>query len=162
MSYFLGQMTYLCGEKKIAMTRKAYKMVNEDISQNIVNEPSVGYLINTTRQGIPFHTFTKMTESSPFSLDDWSSFLHLSERTMQRYKKEKKTFDPIHSDRILEITMLYNRGSEVFGSADKFNTWLNAKSIALGGVMPKEFLDSTFGIGLLNNELTRIEHGVLA
>jgi putative toxin-antitoxin system antitoxin component (TIGR02293 family) len=135
---------------------------NAGYSPGIPSEPSAGYLINTSRQGIPFNTFTKMTEASPFSLDEWSAFLHLSERTIQRYKKEKKSFDPIHSEKILEITMLYNRGSEVFGTNEKFDTWLEAKNIALGGIKPKELLDSTFGIGLLNNELTRIEHGVLA
>ncbi len=144
------------------MKKDSYDTGEEDTSKSIVSEPSVGYLINTSRQGIPFNAFTKMTEKSPFSLDDWSAFLHLSDRTMQRYKKEKKAFDPIHSEKILEITMLYNRGSEVFGTSEKFNTWLNAKSIALGGIKPKDLLDNTFGIGLLKNELTRIEHGVLA
>jgi putative toxin-antitoxin system antitoxin component (TIGR02293 family) len=134
----------------------------EEPSKNMLNEPTIGYLISTSRQGIPFNTFIKMTEKSSFSLDDWSAFLHLSERTMQRYKKEKKAFDPIHSEKILEISMLYSRGSEVFGNSEKFNIWLNAKSIALGGIKPKDLLDNTFGIGLLKNELTRIEHGVLA
>ena len=142
------------------MSSKPYK-AQEDIT-NIVSEPSAGYLISTSRQGIPFHTFTKMTANSPFSMDDWSVFLHLSERTIQRYKKEEKTFDPIHSEKILEITLFYNRGIEVFGNSEQFDTWLDAKNIALGGIKPKELLDSTFGIGLLKNELTRIEHGVLA
>ncbi len=127
-----------------------------------VREPSTGYLISASREGIPFRNFTKMTENSPFSLDDWSVFLHLSERTIQRYKKEDKRFDPIYSEKILEITMLYNRGSEVFGNNKKFDIWLNSKSIALGGIKPMDLLDSTFGIGMINNELTRIEHGVLA
>lgn len=144
------------------MSEKTYKTDDENTPPNVVNEPTVGYLITTTRQGIPFNTFTKMIKDSPFDLDDWSIFLHLSERTMQRYKKEKKSFDSIHSEKILEITMLYNRGTEVFGNSEKFNTWLNAKNIALGGIKPKELLDSTFGIGMLKNELIRIEHGVLA
>jgi putative toxin-antitoxin system antitoxin component (TIGR02293 family) len=141
---------------------KTYKIADDSFPLSVVNEPDAGYLISTSRQGIPFPAFTKMTENSPFSLDEWSGFLHLSERTIQRYKKEKKTFDPIHSEKILEITMLYNRGAEVFGSNEKFDTWLDSKSIALGGIKPKELLDSTFGIGVLKNELTRIEHGVLA
>ncbi len=145
------------------MKKETEKRYPEHIEKPLLTEePEVGYLISTSRHGIPYHTFTKMTADNPFSLDDWSSFLHLSERTMQRYKKEKKTFDPIHSERILEITMLYNRGTEVFGKSEKFNSWLNSKSIALGGIRPKELLDSTFGIGMLKNELTRIEHGVLA
>ena len=143
------------------MSEKTYDIEEEPTANNL-NEATSIYLINTTRQGIPYNTFSKMTKDSPFSLDDWSIFLHLSERTMQRYKKEKKAFDSIHSEKILEITMLYSRGTEVFGNPEKFNTWLNAKSIALGGIKPKELLDSTFGIGMLKNELIRIEHGVLA
>lgn len=81
---------------------------------------------------------------------------------MQRYKKENKTFDPIYSEKILEITMLFNYGKEVFGDEDNFNTWLQTKSIALGGRAPKELLSNTFGIRLVKDELARIEHGVLA
>ena len=81
---------------------------------------------------------------------------------MQRYKKEKKSFDPIYSEKILEVTLLYNLGAEVFGNKDKFNTWLETKNLALGRIKPKGLLDNTFGIGLLKDELTRIEYGTLA
>ncbi|HMG69386.1 MAG TPA: MbcA/ParS/Xre antitoxin family protein [Chitinophagaceae bacterium] len=81
---------------------------------------------------------------------------------MQRYKKEKKSFDPIHSEKNLEVTLLYNLGVEVFGNKDKFNTWLETKNLALGGMKPKELLDNTFDIGLLKDELVRIEYGILA
>jgi putative toxin-antitoxin system antitoxin component (TIGR02293 family) len=141
---------------------KSFIAITADNDSGVLSEPEVGQLIKAMREGIPFNTFSEITENSSFSIDDWSSFLHLSERTIQRYKKEKKSFDPIHSERILEITMLYNRGSEIFGGNEQFDTWLDSKSIALGGIKPKELLDSSFGITLLKNELTRIEHGVLA
>jgi putative toxin-antitoxin system antitoxin component (TIGR02293 family) len=145
------------------MTNKKYKDYEENTQEeSIVSEPSAGYLITTSRNGIPYNTFTEMTLQSPFNLHDWSMFLHLSEKTIQRYKKEKKSFDPLHSEKIMQITMLYNRGVEVFGSKNNFNVWLDSTSIALGGVKPKELLDNAFGISLLNNELTKIEHGILA
>ena len=86
----------------------------------------------------------------------------MSERTMQRYKKEKKTFDPIYSEKILEVMLLYKLGINVFGNKEKFISWIETKNLALGGVKPKELLDNTFGISLLKDELTRIEHGILA
>lgn len=95
-------------------------------------------------------------------MQDWSRFLHLSERTMQRYKKEKKDFDPIYSEKIIEITLVYNRGVEVFGNQGKFDTWLETSNIALGGMTPKSLLDNTFGIQFVKDELIRIEQGVLA
>jgi putative toxin-antitoxin system antitoxin component (TIGR02293 family) len=81
---------------------------------------------------------------------------------MQRYKNEKKTFDPIYSDKILQIAILYRTGNEVFGDKANFDTWLETKNVALGGVKPKELLDNTFGISLVRDELGRIENGVLA
>ena len=127
-----------------------------------VTDQTIPNIIVTVRQGIKFSMFNRILKGSPFTLQEWSRFLHLSERSMQRYKAEKRTFDPIHSEKILEIAFLYQRGVEVFGDSENFTTWLNAKSVSLGGVPPKELMDTTFGISLLNDELTRIEHGVLA
>jgi putative toxin-antitoxin system antitoxin component (TIGR02293 family) len=123
---------------------------------------NISALIATVREGISFASFIALVKKSPFNVAEWSSFLHLSERTMQRYKKEEKSFDPIYSEKILEITLLYRRGVEVFGDKERFNVWLNANNIALGNVKPKDLLDNTFGISLLKDELGRIEHGILA
>ncbi|MEM9674363.1 MAG: MbcA/ParS/Xre antitoxin family protein [Bacteroidota bacterium] len=141
---------------------KTVSVTKESLSFSWLTDQAVGNIIATVREGVKFSLFQRIMKGSPFSLQEWSRFLHLSERSMQRYKAEKKRFDPIHSEKILEITFLYQRGLEVFGDSEKFNIWLNTESIALGGVSPKELMDTTFGINLLNDELTRIEHGVLA
>jgi putative toxin-antitoxin system antitoxin component (TIGR02293 family) len=139
---------------------------------NEVNENTVTYalsddrgilsLIETIRNGIKYLSFNRIAVNSPFSLQDWSKFLHLSERTMQRYKKEEKNFDMVQSEKIIEIVMLYNKGKEVFGDKGKLDTWIETGNIALGGVAPKSFLDSSLGIQLVKDELIRIEHGILA
>ncbi len=138
----------------------------------ILNEPSIAYstlddsnvysLINAIKKGINFSFFEKLTSNIPFSLKEWAQLLHLSERSMQRYKKEKGTFNAISSERIIEITMLNKYGIEVFGNQAKFIIWLASKNIAIGNIEPKSLLDSSFGIQILKDELTRIEHGVLA
>ncbi len=74
----------------------------------------------------------------------------------------KIDFSPIYSEKIIEIQLLFNKGVEVFGNTENFHNWLNSKSIALGGINPISLLDNTFGIMMLDDELTRIEHGVLA
>src|SRR5690606_22003111 len=142
---------------------------------NVVNEAAVEYkrtgrlstgnrvvIMNWIRGGIEFDMFQNMISKFPFSIEEWSGFLHLSERTLQRYKKESKNFDSLQSEKIIQISMLYQRGVEVFGSQENFDVWLNSLNIALGGVKPKELLDNAFGIALLDEELTRIEHGILA
>ena len=140
---------------------KALK-VNGGSNFSLLDDRDVFMLISTVREGIKYATFQNIANKIPFSLGEWSEFLHLSERTFQRYKKEQRKFDPLHSEKILEITLAYNKGVEVFGEKEDFDAWLEAKNVALGGIRPKELLDSTFGIGLLRDELTRIEHGVLA
>ena len=119
-------------------------------------------LANMVREGVPYPYFTKLSTQINFGFEEWSSYLHLSERTIQRYKKEKKSFDPIYSEKILQIELLYKKGIEVFGIADNFYTWMDTISIALGGVRPKDMLDTSFGISAIYDELGRIEHGIFA
>jgi putative toxin-antitoxin system antitoxin component (TIGR02293 family) len=135
---------------------------SDNLSYKLIDDKDVFMLISTVREGVKYGMFQNIADKSPFSTSEWSNYLHLSERTFQRYKKEKRTFDPLHSEKILEITLVYNKGIEVFGDKDNFDAWLEARNVALGSIRPKELLDSTFGIGLLRDELTRIEHGVLA
>lgn len=119
-------------------------------------------LTSMVREGVPFPYFTKLSNQIHFGFDDWSSYLHLSERTIQRYKKENKSFDPLYSERILQIELLYKKGIKVFGIADNFYTWMDSISVALGGIKPKEMLDTLFGINAIYDELGRIEHGIFA
>jgi putative toxin-antitoxin system antitoxin component (TIGR02293 family) len=131
---------------------KPYKFVDDDDLS----------LTNMVREGVSFTYFNKLSDHIHFGIDEWASYLHLSERTIQRYKKQKKTFDPIYSERIVVIELLYKKGIEVFGDEEKFYAWMDFKSIPLGGVKPKELLDTSFGISMIRDELGRIEHGILA
>ena len=127
-----------------------------------VDDNNTMSLIKMVREGVEFPAFEKFASKSPFSQQEWSAYLHLSERTMQRYRNEKRTFDPLQSEKIIEIALLYNKGVEVFGSTEKLNAWLETNNLALGDIKPKSLLDNTFGISILKDELIAIEHGVLA
>lgn len=120
------------------------------------------YLISSVRKGIAYPDFEKMVAFSSFTMPEWASILHLTERSLQRYKQQKQTFDPLQSEKIIQIIVLFKRGIEVFGTKERFDDWLSSNIIALGGIKPKSVLDSAFGISWLMDELGRIEHGVLA
>ncbi|MCK4663245.1 MAG: DUF2384 domain-containing protein [Bacteroidales bacterium] len=136
--------------------------MEKKLSYSSVDDKDIFFLINTVRNGIKYKMFRDITKSSHFTINEWSKFLHLTERTFQRYKKEKKTFDSIHSEKILQIILLYKKGVEVFGDNKKFSIWLETNNLVLGNIKPKHLLDNTFGINIVNDELIRIEHGVLA
>ncbi len=142
-------------------------MKKDEFNEAFVRYESLGngnilHLIHFARTGLAFSHFQQLSRNTPFTSKEWSDILHISERTMQRYKKESLTFEPLQSERILEIALLQRKGIEIFGSAERFFIWLKSANVALGGISPRELLDNSFGIGLLKDELLRLEHGVLA
>lgn len=139
------------------MTTSAHKL-----DYSTADDKNILLLIKKSREGMKYAAFARLQKQLPLKVSDWSNILHLSERTLQRYKKEKIDLSPIYSEKVLEIKLLFNKGVEVFGNIENFSQWLVSKNIALGGVQPISLLDNTFGIMLLKDQLTRIEHGVLA
>ncbi len=138
-----------------------YPKPTDDDFKLMVNEEAVA-LIYATRQGVTFDFFSQILNYLPIKFSEWSKFLHLSDRTMQRYKKEKKQFEALYAEKILEIALLYQNGQDVFSSKEFFDRWMNTENIALGGGKPKSLLDSNFGISLIKDELIRLEHGVVS
>lgn len=132
------------------------------IYQTAILQGDMYSIISNLKKGLSFKSFLNFVKNSPFNISEWASLLHISERTMQRYKKENKKFDPIYVEKIMEVSFLNQYGVEVFGSKENFHSWLNSKNLALGGIIPKSLLDNTFGIQIVKEELTRIEHGVFA
>ena|ERR1700712_4777666 len=110
MTSFVNLMTDVI--KTQAMPVKKYKIPEDDSVE----------MVNILREGVEFTYLNSISDRINFTLEDWASFLHLSERTIQRYKKEKKPFDTIYSEKIVQIDLLYKRGAEVFGSEANFHT----------------------------------------
>ena len=119
-------------------------------------------LTNMVRNGLSYNYFSDLSDRIHVGVQEWADYLHISERTIQRYKKEGKVFDPIYSEKILLIELLYKKGIDVFEIEDNFYTWMDTKSIAMGGVKPKDLFDTSFGITMVYDELGRIEHGIFA
>ncbi|MDI3520013.1 MAG: hypothetical protein PWR04_1, partial [Anaerophaga sp.] len=120
-------------------------MKTENLTFKSLENNDIFKLINITRKGIDYNTFNEFTVSYPLNISTWSKILNMSERTIQRYKREKKRLDSIHTEKLLLIMLLFNKGVSVFGSTSNFLTWINSKSIPLGGVKPIDLLDNSFG-----------------
>jgi hypothetical protein len=71
--------------------------------------------------GYGYSYVANLPVSSSFSQKDWSSFLHMSERTIIRYREQNKKFDPLQTDRIILLNHLYVFGVNVFGKEAIFN-----------------------------------------
>ena len=119
-------------------------------------------LVEQSRRGVSFELFEELSRLLSFTISEWAQILQLSERTLQRQQKDQKTFSAPQSERLLELSLLIHFGTQVFGDTARLLQWLNLPCRALENRKPKELLDSRFGIVLIQEELGRIEHGILA
>ena len=118
--------------------------------------------IAASREGVSLGSVQSMLNRDPFTLREWAQLLDIPESGLRRHLQTGKPLGRVRSAQLLEILLVLRRGLEVFEDEDSFLRWLSAKSIALGGVAPKELLDNSFGIQLVRDELGRIEYGILA
>jgi len=117
--------------------------------------------LSIIRGGLPRHSLDSLMEKTDMSIYEIADILNTTDRTLRRYEPDVK-LNREQSERLLELAQLYTRGEAVFGSAVTFKQWMASEIPSLGNKKPKSFLDTSLGIGLLLDELTRIELGVFA
>lgn len=127
----------------------------------IVKTTSESDLIPIIRKGLSKKHLETLMETTGLNLSAMALILHVSERTMHRYANNT-LLNPEISERLLEIAKLYAKGQDVFGSLNSFKQWMQYPIVALGHKKPLEFLDTSIGIRLLEDELGRIEHGIFS
>jgi uncharacterized protein (DUF2384 family) len=108
----------------------------------------------------PYSKFAKIAAKIPFTQKEWAGILHLSEKTLQRYAKDNKSFEGIYVDRILQLDQLINLGLESFTDADAFYRWLKREKKVLGQTLNFESLYTTQGIQDITDQIGRIQYGV--
>jgi putative toxin-antitoxin system antitoxin component (TIGR02293 family) len=119
-------------------------------------------IVHIIRDGVPYSLFAKIQDYTPFSEKDWSDFLDISAKSLQRYKQSPRKFKSIQSEKIIEMAEVTNIGLDVFGDMGKFKLWLNTPNFALGNLRPIDLLRDSYGKEMVIGELTRINYGILA
>ena len=113
------------------------------------------------KRGVTSQLFNEIKMNSPFDDKQWSDFLNVHIRTLQRYKVKKDyVYKPMQSERIFELAEVISIGNLVFDSPDDFRIWLITPSMALGREKPINLLDNSYGKDLVIAELNRIEYGI--
>jgi putative toxin-antitoxin system antitoxin component (TIGR02293 family) len=108
----------------------------------------------------PYRKFEKIAGQIAFTQKEWAAILHLSEKTLQRYSKDNKSFEGIYVDRILQMQELIKMGLETFTSPEALYRWLKRDKPVLGELLTFDSLKSSRGIQLIIDQLGRIQHGV--
>lgn len=118
-------------------------------------------LIDVVRSGITKGAYERIVTTTGIPSDELADMLHISPRTLRRYEPGQ-ILPPEQSERMVEIARLYSRGEEVFGSLERFKEWMSRTQIAFGDKSPTTLLDTSIGIGMITDELGRIEYGIFA
>jgi putative toxin-antitoxin system antitoxin component (TIGR02293 family) len=141
---------------------KKYKTSEEEL--HMVHEPLVEMRsikkLPAAVADFPYKKFKKIADMMPFTPAEWASILHLSERTLQRYAKDNKSFEGIYVDRILHVENLIEMGLETFNSPDAFYEWLKKPKEVNGYELDLNALSHSQGIQELYDQLGRIQHGI--
>lgn len=104
------------------------------------------------RQSSIRRTPNGIIEIDPFSI---------SPRTLARRRTEQR-LSPEESDRVLRVARILARAQEVFADESHAQEWLASPCRAIGGKVPAHLLDTDLGTKTVDEELTRIAHGVYA
>lgn len=121
------------------------------------------WLRTAIREGVSFAMFDALLAYAPFSEQEWADFLDVSTKTLYRYRTSGEgRMKPIHSEKVLEIAEVLQKGEDVFGTMDALNLWLRTPNHALGGDLPATLLKDSYGKAWVMDELVRIEHGILS
>jgi putative toxin-antitoxin system antitoxin component (TIGR02293 family) len=139
---------------------RGYKLLNKKITYDEFLKNRM-LIIHVIREGIPYELFNLIKEITPFSEENWASFLGISTKSLQRNKiKEDFIFKPLQSEKILELAEVTSLGNAVFDTEEQFYLWLNTPSFALGNLEPIELLRDSYGKEMVVNELNKIDQGI--
>jgi putative toxin-antitoxin system antitoxin component (TIGR02293 family) len=118
-------------------------------------------ILAATRKGLSKNLLMSFAKKISLTLFEFANILHISERTLQRYD-DKEIIKTEYAEKAVELARLYTRGEEVFGSLDKFKTWMKTPLHVFKGQTPISLLDTSIGFDIVFKELGRIEHGIFA
>lgn len=138
-----------------ANDEKIFNKYQKSYSDNIT-------LVAASKKGLLPQAVFDFIALTDFSFPYIEKILNKTIKTFTSYKKNKTPLDPVLSEKLLKFFALYQKGQKVFGSVDEFNKWLAEPAFGLGNMIPKDLLETITGIGLVSQELTRIEYGDLA
>lgn len=155
-------------QKKLS---KPYPIPNDDAPVSIVEEPAVQYqtmyanpiaLLTHSKRGLKAKAALDFISLSGFTYNEFQEVFKTTVKTIQNYAVQDLSLDASLSEKILKSFGLFNKGIEVFGSAEAFHEWLNTSAYGLGNQIPFDLMDTITGISLIEDELIRIAYGDLA
>lgn len=119
-------------------------------------------IVLSSRRGVDAVLFFDLAELSGYKREEIAPLFDTSLKTMLRYKETKRKLSPTTGELALKMLALFQHGEAIFGSIAEFRSWLDAPAYGLANQRPFDLMQTSGGIDLIDDELTRIEFGALA
>ncbi|MVN75751.1 DUF2384 domain-containing protein [Hymenobacter sp. HMF4947] len=119
-------------------------------------------LVMQARTGVPAKTAFAVANLLLLSVDELADLLHTTTKTLRTYRDANKRLAPTASEQVLKLLALAQQGREVFGDATAFRRWLSKPAYGLSDQAPLALLQTSGGIDLVAEEVSRIAYGDFA
>jgi putative toxin-antitoxin system antitoxin component (TIGR02293 family) len=150
--------------KKDKASAKSLSFVHLLGGKAIVTQPirSEFDIVSLSNEGITKASLDALISHLGISKKAFSeNILDASVKTLER-KKSTDRLDKRTSSHIIEIAKVVEHAFEVFEDEEKVKRWLNAPNRALNDIKPIDLFYLPTGLGMVNDILGRIEHGVFS
>jgi uncharacterized protein (DUF2384 family) len=122
-----------------------------------INDSEILHFLYT--EDIDWKYVNEIKTCTNFKDDVISDWLNISVKTFREYKKPKSVFKENVKEQVLLLLSLIKHGTEVFGSVEEFERWLNQENFYFDNKRPVAFMNTITGIKFLDDRLTAMEHG---
>jgi putative toxin-antitoxin system antitoxin component (TIGR02293 family) len=141
-------------------------MTSSRIAESLGGATVLGSEIDSTLEwiealahGFPPASVDAVIESGILTQGEADEYV-IPRRTLSHRRQRRQRLSIDESDRLGRIARLTGRASETFGDQANAVAWLREPNGALGGARPLDMLRSGEGAILVDQILTRIDHGV--
>lgn len=110
------------------------------------------------RKGVKPKIFYDFADAIKMPEKALAGLINLTSRTVSNYKDQQKALEPVHSEHLLKLITLFEKGEAVFGNVDEFNYWLK-KPFWNAEETPMDWLVTPGGVDLLIKELEKLAQG---
>ena len=115
--------------------------------------------VEVLESGLPIGALDRAIEHRLLSREEADQYV-IPRRTLSHRRQRGDRLTLEESDRLSRIARITARATETFGAADQASLWLREPNGGLGGARPLDLLKSGEGAILVDQILTRIDHGV--
>jgi putative toxin-antitoxin system antitoxin component (TIGR02293 family) len=117
--------------------------------------------LDAIKRGLQPGAINDLIEITGATQTDVSKWLDITEPTLRKHIQNTRELNLGLSEHIIQLFELFDKGLDTFSSLHEFKNWLKHYNTGIDAT-PYDILDTITGIGIVMNELIRIDYGATA